>query len=152
MLRLKLPAALDALERVNVLVRCLATEAALSKRQVFRLRLAAEELFTNIVRHGRGMDPTGAQIVVEGSVTGESVWIRFIDTADPFDPFRAGCPTGFRHPSPDGTPGILGLQLVRHAVDSASHVYEGGSNHTTFAVSRAERSKELLREGRSECA
>lgn len=151
MLRLKLPVVLHSLERVNALVRCLATEAALPPRQAYRLRLAAEELFTNIVRHGRGMDTSGTRVVVEGGLTGEGVWIRLIDTADPFDPFRATRPTGACPPMPDPDPGVLGLHLARYAVDSASHVYEGGANRTTFTVSRAGRSEEPTRERRSEC-
>jgi anti-sigma regulatory factor (Ser/Thr protein kinase) len=149
MLRLRLPVMLDSLERVNALVQCLAAEAALSPRQAYRLRLAAEELFTNIVRHGRGMDADGARVVVEGGITGEGVWIRLVDTAEPFDPFRSTCPTG--PPVPDRDPGVLGLHLARYAVDSACHVYEGGTNRTTFTVSRAERSEEPTRERWSEC-
>lgn len=141
MLRLKLPPVLRSLDRVNAVVRCLAAEAELSEQHTYRLRLAAEELFTNVIRHGCG--PTGwpAQVLVEGGLTDEYVWIRFVDTAEPFDPLNAPTSTGIDRLKPDD-PLTLGLQLARWAVDEASYVYADGTNQTTIKVSRAEWSAE----------
>lgn len=136
MLRLTLPAKLDSLARVNALVRCLVTEAALADRQGFRLRLAAEELFTNVIRHGFGPAARSARVVVEGNLTDEFVWLRLIDTARPFDPFGPGTPIG---PGPAQDPPVLGLYLARRAVDAASYVYADGTNQTTIMLSRVER-------------
>lgn len=120
------------------MVRCLAAEAGLGPRQTYRLRLAAEELFTNIVRHGYGPDATDARVVVEGGLTEDDVWIRLVDTAAPFDPFRR--PKGDGRdlsPAEDGPP-TLGLYLARLAVDYASYVHDAGANSTRIAVSRTD--------------
>lgn len=135
MLRLTLPAELDSLERVNALVRCLVAEATLSEWQGYRLRLAAEELFTNVVRHGFEPADRSARVVVEGDLTDEFVSLRLVDTARPFDPFSQDTPTG---PGPDHDPPALGLHLARQAVDAASYVYADGTNQTTIRLSRVE--------------
>lgn len=142
MLRLTLPAELDSLERVNGLVRCLVTEAALAERQGYRLRLAAEELFTNVIRHGFGGAARAGQVVVEGSLTDEFVRIRLVDTARPFDPFGPAGSTGPDRPLPAYDPPALGLHLARQAVDAASYVYADGTNQTTIMLSRVDRSDE----------
>jgi serine/threonine-protein kinase RsbW len=139
-LRLDLPAEADSLERVNGLVRALAREAGLPPEREYQLRLATEELFTNIVRHGYGPAAAGCRVGVEGDVTDDRVWVRLIDRAAPFDPVRAPDPVGLDKPLEDREPGALGLYLVRHVADAASYEYVDGTNRTTVAVWRRGRS------------
>lgn len=136
MLRLKLPAVVESLERVNRLVSGLAHEAQLGPTGLYRLRLATEELFVNIVKHGYGTSQPDGQVVIEGGVAEENVWIRLIDTGAPFDPFAAPAPTGLDLPLQDRVPGALGLYLARDAVDAVSHEYVDGTNRTTLVLRR----------------
>ena len=136
MLRLNIPAAVRSLEWVNVLVRSLAVEAGLSAAQAYQLRLATEELFVNTIEHGYGTRVTEGSVTIEADVSKESVWVRLIDTAAPFDPFRCRPTGGLDLPLRDRNPGALGLFLVRRAVDVASHEYIDGANHTTIAIWR----------------
>jgi len=138
-LTLKVPAIVESLEPVNALVHRVAAEAGLPSAEAYQLRLATEELFINIVKHGYGPDRPDGEVVIEGGVSEESAWIRLIDTAPPFDPFQAPNPTGLDRPLQDREPGALGLYLTRHAVDTASHRYVGGANRTTVAMWRARR-------------
>lgn len=142
MLRLTLPAVIDSLDRVNALVRCLAVEGALSERQTYWLRLAVEELFTNVIRHGYGRAVRNARVVVEGGMTDEFVWIRLVDTATPFDPFGAPTSTRSDQSQPDYDPPTLGLHLARLVADAASYVYADGTNQTTIMMSRVGQSDE----------
>jgi anti-sigma regulatory factor (Ser/Thr protein kinase) len=138
--------------RIQALVRCLAAEATLSEWQTYRLRLATEELFTNIVRHGYGTRQPAGRVVVEGDLTDAGVWVQLIDTAVLFDPLSAG--SSARDPiPPDADPGGLGLRLARWAVDSASHTYVDGTNRTTIMVSRVTPDREREQERwQPECA
>jgi anti-sigma regulatory factor (Ser/Thr protein kinase) len=136
MLRLRLPAVVESLERVNRLVSGLAHEAQLTPAGLYKLRLATEELFVNIVKHGYGTSQPGGQVVIEGGVAEENVWIRLIDSGAPFDPFTAPDPTGLDLPLQDRVPGALGLYLARQAVDAASHEYVDGTNRTTLVLRR----------------
>lgn len=130
-MKLEVPAVVGSLYRVNALVKELAVAAALPEWDAYQLRLATEELFTNIVRHGYGVRERGEldRVVIEYGVTEEDVWVRLIDTAAPFDPFGVSAP-------PSDT---LGLDLVRRAVSAASHEYVDGTNRTTVHVRRSAR-------------
>jgi serine/threonine-protein kinase RsbW len=134
MLSLRVPAAVESLERINALVQSLAAEAGLPRQDAYRLRFAAEELFVNIVKHGYGSDRSGSEVMVEGDSTTGSAWVRLIDTAAPFDPFAPTRPIGLDRPLQDRVPGALGLYLVRDAVDGASHEYVNGTNRSTVVV------------------
>jgi sigma-B regulation protein RsbU (phosphoserine phosphatase) len=133
---MKVPAVVESLEPVNVLVHSLAVESGLSSDGAYRLRLAAEELFVNIVRHAYGPGRPDAEIVVEGDVAEDRVWLRLVDSAARFDPFRTPNPTGLDRPLKDREPGALGLYLTRHAVDTATHEYVDGTNRSTITILR----------------
>ncbi len=132
---LTVPAAVESLGPVNELVQDLATEAGLDPAAAYRLRLATEELFVNVVRHGYD-SRRGNRIVVEGGLSEDRAWVRLTDSAPAFDPFRAPNPVGLDRPLQDREPGALGLYLTRHAVDAAFHEYVGGGNQTTVVVWR----------------
>lgn len=136
MITITVPAVTEALEQVNAFSARLATTAGLSPCETYRLRLATEELFVNIVRHGYGADRTADQVTIEGDATERGVWLRLIDTAAPFDPFQVAGPADLDLPLKDREPGALGLYLARHAVDAASHEYARGANRSTIAVFR----------------
>jgi serine/threonine-protein kinase RsbW len=138
---LTVPAAVESLDAINTLLAELTTAAGMSTDTAYRLRLATEELFVNIVRHGygpQGSDDQGrdGHVTVEGGLAPDGVWIRLVDTAPPFDPFDAPHPTGLDLPLQDREPGSLGLYLTRHAVDAASHEYVDGTNRTTVVIRR----------------
>jgi anti-sigma regulatory factor (Ser/Thr protein kinase) len=117
-------------------VRSLAIEAGLSATQAYQLRLATEELFVNTIEHGYGTRVTEGNVIIEADVSTESVWVRMIDTAAPFDPFRSRRTDGLDLPLRERNPGALGLFLVRRAVDVAFHKYIDGANRTTIAIWR----------------
>lgn len=138
MRRLEVPAVVESLEPVNALVQNLAAEAGLTPAAAYSLRLATEELFVNIVRHGYGQQAVAGAVAIEAGVADDRVWLRLIDSADAFDPFAAATPAGLDQPLQERQPGALGLYLTRHAVDAASHEYVDGRNRTTVAVWRAD--------------
>lgn len=132
---LTVPAAVESLVPVNALVQDVVTAAGLDPTAAYGLRLAIEELFVNIVRHGYGQSPDG-RVVVEGDHTDDRAWIRLIDHAPPFNPFAAPTPSGLDRPLREREPGALGLYLARRAVDAASHEYVDGTNRTTVVMWR----------------
>lgn len=84
----------------------------------FALRLAAEETFTNIVRHGYagGAGPVSAELVRDhrGAV------LTLQDQAPPFDP-RQAPPPDLDSPAEERPVGGLGWHLVRELVDEIHH-------------------------------
>jgi serine/threonine-protein kinase RsbW len=133
---MSVPAVTESLTAINALLTDLTEAAGMSDDTAYRLRLATEELFINVVRHGYGPDDASSQVTVEGDLADDGVWVRLIDTAPPFDPFGAPGPAGLDLPLQDREPGSLGLYLTRHAVDAASHEYVDGANRTTVVIRR----------------
>jgi len=134
---LTVPAVLDSLEPVTAFVECLAAEAGLDMRKAYQLRLAVEELLTNIIEHGYGPARADGQVVIEGDAGNHQVRIRLTDTAARFDPVHAPDPTDLDRPLRERTVGSLGLYLARRSVDRLSYEYIDGANRTTVVVAAA---------------
>ncbi|ONI84655.1 hypothetical protein ALI22I_29390 [Saccharothrix sp. ALI-22-I] len=119
--------------RVADLVRGLAECAELTRGQAYRLRLAADEIATNIVEHGYG--GTGV-VAVCGGVDDDRVWVRTEDRAPPFDP-RTHCAGAVlaTHPA-DRDPGGLGLYVAMAGLDEFHYEHVAGRNRNTMVVRR----------------
>ncbi|MEJ8645148.1 ATP-binding protein [Streptomyces sp. MS1.HAVA.3] len=104
---LEVPATVGALGDIALFVLRLAGRAGLDKGAAYRLRLAVDELATNIVMHGyRGGD---GRITVRGRSGPGRVRIVIEDSAPAFDPVEG------RLPRPTGSPRRTG-----GSADSAS--------------------------------
>lgn len=119
--------------RVADLVRGLAECAELTRGQAYRLRLAADEIATNIVEHGYG----GRGVVaVCGGVEDDRVWVRTEDRAPPFDPRdHDAAEVLATHPA-DRSPGGLGLHVAMAGLDEFHYEHVDGRNRNTMVVCR----------------
>lgn len=122
-------------DEVAAVVDELASRTGLSSQDAYRLRLAADEIVTNVVMHGyRGRD--GVVDLCAGADP-EWVWLRIEDDAPPFDP--ATC-TEVRCRDADplnGPIGGHGLYLAMRSVDDFSYEYTGGRNRNLLRLRRA---------------
>ena len=130
---LEIDAADGVEEIVAELVGALARKARLPRHKAYWLRLATEEIVTNIGRHGyRGPGP----VWLRSSVGPDRVWVRIEDAAPAFDPrsHDPGPPpaTGLSEVDPGG----YGLALARHGADEFRYERVGGRNRSTLSVSR----------------
>lgn len=140
MQRLTLPATLDSLDAVTRFVEEIGATAGLRDEQRYRLRLAVEEIATNIVTHGYGESerpvPADASFCVEGAADPDRVWVRLIDGAPEFDPTRTADPADLDRPLEQRQIGGLGIYLVRTSLDEFTYRREDGHNLTTLALKR----------------
>lgn len=118
---------LDSLDDLFRFVERFAETQKLGEGVLFVVRLAAEELFTNLVRHN-----TGGSDAIDVSLDREDgqLVIRLVDfDVDPVvvDPDH---PPDTALPLADRTPGGLGIHLVKSMVDSLTYEYD----HRTFRV------------------
>lgn len=124
----------DTTVEVAELVGQLAARGGLDPAQAYRLRLAADEITTNIACHGyRGRS---GPIELSGDIDGERVWLCIEDDAPPFDPLG-------HHPDPrlSAAPplrevGGLGLHLALTVVDEFSYDRARGRNRNLLALNR----------------
>jgi len=119
---------LDALEAVFDFVDRFAEVHRIDETAAFTARLAAEELFTNFVRHNTG---GGADIAVRLDVTDNALVLALTDfDVDPVD-FGRGAAPDIDLPLEKRPIGGLGIHLVRSMVDSLTYEYTGRTLHVT---------------------
>ncbi|MFI7603467.1 ATP-binding protein [Actinoplanes sp. NPDC049681] len=135
--QLTLPATTGSLDRMVAFVDALSRAGGLSAVRAGRLRLAVEELVTNSIVHGFGTSRgPWSEILLEGCVETDYVWLRISEDAPPFDSTRGHTPQDLDRPLGERTPGGLGLYLARQAVDRMAYDYANGRNHVTVYVGR----------------
>jgi len=143
---IRFPAMVDSLGEAVEFVHALGHLAGLSDRQIRRLRLAAEELITNIVIHGypeHGSEV--ARIELAGGIDVDRIWLRLIDGAPRFDPTAVAGPTDLNRSLTDRKPGGLGLFLARSVLDDLIYDYSDGHNQLTLVMKRTVPNSESAR-------
>ncbi len=134
--RLTLPGTLDSLEAIGQLVLSAASEAGLDRKASYRLRLAVDEIATNIVVHG--YDEAGRQGPIDIWVELDDAELRVCmeDAALPFDPHEARKPAGMDRPLEERQIGGLGVFLALRGVDDLRYERAGERNRNVIVVHR----------------
>ncbi|MGW2255011.1 ATP-binding protein [Kitasatospora sp. NPDC001660] len=134
MTALRLPAALDSLDELARYVLAFAARAGLPPEVAYRLRLAADELATNVVLHGyRGRD---GELRISSGTDGERVWVRLEDDAPPFDPSADRPDPHTDLPLALRPIGGLGIHLALTALDDYRHDHTDGHNTSLLVIRR----------------
>jgi anti-sigma regulatory factor (Ser/Thr protein kinase) len=132
--RLQLAGGADTPAQVADFVGELARRAGLPPRRAYWLRLAADEITTNIAQHGyRGR---GGVVELIGGVEPDRVWVRIEDEAPPFDPHSHDPAPLLAVPPQDREKGGYGLLLVRGKLDEFSHDNDGRRNRNLLVMLR----------------
>ncbi|WP_399895515.1 ATP-binding protein [Streptomyces sp. BBFR51] len=131
---LRVAATLDSLEPVSDFVLSLGERARLPESSLYRLRLAADELATNIVLHGYHGE--SGEITVEGGIDPGEVWVRFQDDAPAFDPRQGMRAPALDVPLAQREIGGLGVFLAFTAVDVFAYELVAGRNVSTLVMRR----------------
>ncbi|MFJ9821470.1 ATP-binding protein [Streptomyces sp. NPDC101151] len=131
---LRLSAALTSLEDVAAYVGELTERAGLPTEAAYRLRLATDELATNVVMHGyRGSE---GELRLTGGMDEHTVWIRLEDDTPRFDPSANRLPPRTDLPLSERPIGGLGIHLALTALDDFRHHYTDGHNSSTLVIRR----------------
>lgn len=129
------PASLASLEEVAGYVRALAEQGNLPARAAYNLRLAVDEIVTNIIMHGYREGP--GEIRISGGLKRDHVWLQVADQAPPFDPRTVDSGPQPNTPPMEMQLGGLGLFLALKAVDGFSYEFANGTNINTLTMSSA---------------
>jgi serine/threonine-protein kinase RsbW len=123
------PARLAALPETAAFAQRFCERNGVPRDDTLRLRLVIEELFTNTVQHGYGVE-SDATIRISLSVSDGRVSVLYEDSAPRYDLLSPG-PGSTENPddpAAEGRVGGLGIRLVNALVAVDRYAYENGSN------------------------
>jgi serine/threonine-protein kinase RsbW len=135
---LSLPAILDSLEEIGNYVVQATTEAKLATRAAYGLRLAVDEIATNIVIHGYKEAGIGGKVTVSAAMTDSCLTVVLEDGGVYFDPLSHRLPgeDDLNLPLEDRPIGGLGIFLVLKGVDVFRYERVHQLNRNIFVVNR----------------
>jgi serine/threonine-protein kinase RsbW len=131
---LTLPATLDSLEPLVQYVLSAAAEAGLDRKASYRLRLAVDEIATNIITHGYADAHIDGDVVVNASLGDEQLVITLEDWAPAFDPREQEDPDHIDKPSDERPIGGLGVFLALKSVDGLDYEYRDNKNRNILTM------------------
>jgi serine/threonine-protein kinase RsbW len=133
---LTLPATLDSLGPLVQYVLSAAAAAGLDRKASYRLRLAVDEIATNIITHGYADAHLAGDVVVNASVGDEQLVITLEDWAPAFDPREQDNPDHIDKPSHERPIGGLGVFLALKSVDGLDYEYRDNKNRNILKMNR----------------
>lgn len=132
---LTVPANLDYLDKIREYVDSAAAQANFGNKFTYKLRLAVDEIATNIIIHGYPKAQKEGNIEVTAKIDPKTLTICLEDTAIFFDPTKQPPPTG--NPL-DRPPGGLGIFLVMEYVDHFIYERVNHKNRNIFIMNRVQ--------------
>jgi anti-sigma regulatory factor (Ser/Thr protein kinase) len=133
-----LPGQPESLSAIGRYIVAAAAAAGLDRSVAYKLRLAVDELATNVVIHGYQEAALKGDVFVAADMDEHVLTIAIEDTARPFDPTAQSLPDEEELDLPlDERPiGGLGVLLAREGVDDLRYEYTNGRNRTIITVNR----------------
>ena len=118
---------LTALEDLEAGMEELKESCGLSSRDHYQIRLALDELVTNVVSYGFA-EGVGSRITIDIAIIPEvKCEIDYTDDAPPFNPVEH-CVPSEKSKNEQGNFGGMGIFLVKQVMDEVAYRYENGRN------------------------
>lgn len=136
--KLTVSATIDSLKIITEFVVNLAKSANLDKKKIYKLRLAIDELATNIINYGYPEINSQGEIVLESKITENFVEFKIIDQGIAFDPntkVESELQT-IDIPLEERQIGGLGIFLAFDGVDELSYERINDQNINTLIIYR----------------
>jgi len=133
-LTLRLSNSLSELKRIVDALYAMKERYSLSERDFLTARLCAEEVFTNIVRHGF-FEGDGREVYLRIEADADSIRMHFQDNGKPFDPL-ATSPTRKKETLETALAGGRGISLIRAYAQELRYAYQEGYNSLSLTIRR----------------
>jgi anti-sigma regulatory factor (Ser/Thr protein kinase) len=130
---MRVPGVLDSLTPVAEYVTEVATAAGLDRQATYRLRLAIDEIATNVVLYGYERAQRQGDLEFHAQKDGDTLSIALYDTGAAFDPHDAPAPD-VSLPAEDRPIGGLGVFLALKSVDELTYEQQDNRNVTVFKM------------------
>lgn len=136
--KLTVSATLDSLKTITEFVVNSAKSANLDKKKIYKLRLAIDELATNIISYGYTESNVTGEIIFESEISESSIVFKIIDCGIAFDPttkVESETET-INIPLEERQIGGLGIFLAFDGVDEFSYERIDDRNINTLTIYR----------------
>jgi serine/threonine-protein kinase RsbW len=133
---LTVPGKLDSLSAIAKYVMNASTEAGLDKKAAYRLRLAVDEIVTNIILHGYEEAGLDGNVDIIAELDEKQLSICVEDTGVKFDPSSKETPGDLSQPLENRSIGGLGVYLAFQGVDKFLYDRTGDRNRNIFVMNR----------------
>ena len=133
---LTVPGRLDSLERIGKYVMATAAEAGLEKAAAYRLRLAIDEIVTNVILYGYDSGRREGDVELRATLDDESLTICVEDSAIAFDPRQKAPPSDLDAALEDRQMGGLGVFIAIEGVDRFDYEWVNNCNRNIFTMHR----------------
>ncbi len=138
---LTVPGTLDSLGPIAEYIKAAAAVAGLDKKAAYRLRLAVDEIATNIITHGYLKAGLEGIMNLKADIDAKTLTISIEDTGVAYDP-RSEDPAGLDLPPEQRQIGGLGVYLAIKNVDKFLYERVGDRNRHAFVMNRPATSAE----------
>jgi anti-sigma regulatory factor (Ser/Thr protein kinase) len=136
---LTLPGDLSSLDPIADLVIDFSQQAGLDRHAAYQLRLAVDEIATNIVIHGYQEHGLTGDIIVSAGLDDRALVVELVDASPKYDPRARDIDrveADFSKPLEERQIGGLGIYFAMNAVDEFRYEWRSDRNHNTFIVLR----------------
>ena len=133
---LRVTGKLESLEKISKYVLSVAQKAELSKKDTYRLRLAVDEIATNIIIHGYEEAEIEGEIICTSTIDEQAITIYLEDTGVEYDSTLQEQPNNLDTPLEQREIGGLGIYLAINGVDRFKYERIGNCNRNIFAIDR----------------
>jgi anti-sigma regulatory factor (Ser/Thr protein kinase) len=127
---------LDALSKIAQFVVSAASAAGLDKRSTYKLRLAVDEIATNIIVHGYEEAGLRGEISIHADIIDKTLTITLEDSGAQYDSTQQDMPESMNKPLEEREIGGLGVYLTIQGVDQFLYRRVGDRNHNILVVNR----------------
>jgi serine/threonine-protein kinase RsbW len=127
------PARLDSLGAIAEYVLAAAASAGLDRRASYRLRLAVDEIVTNIIVHGYGDAELSGMLELHADFDEKALTVSIEDAGVAYDPRQTPTPDTSL-PLEERPIGGLGVYLALKSVDEFFYERVGDRNRSTFKM------------------
>jgi serine/threonine-protein kinase RsbW len=135
---LSVPGTLGSLRPIADFVLAAAAEIHLDKKATYKLRLAVDEIATNIILHGYEEAGLEGTIRLSASIDDQTLEIILEDQAIPYDPLQTESMEAeeLQRPLAERRIGGLGIYLAIEGVDQFRYERVGECNRNILIVNR----------------
>jgi serine/threonine-protein kinase RsbW len=132
---LTVPGNIDSLDKISAFVLALAKDAKLTQKDSYRLRLAVDEIATNIITHGYKEAGLSGKLTIKAFIKINKIIVQLEDCGQSFNPTQLPCQEKLKI-TPEQWPkeGGLGIFLALSSIDHFYYQRIKSMNRSTFII------------------